>query len=68
MCSRVNGRVDNMPTMSPTTSRRGTKYLLVRYERCLRCQRALNVEVVVEPVAHHYQIRPGICRHCTKTR
>jgi hypothetical protein len=54
--------------MSPTTSRRGAKYRLVRYERCLRCQRALTVEVVVEPVAHHYQIQPGICRHCTKTR
>jgi hypothetical protein len=57
-----------MQTTSPTTARTDAKYFLVRYERCLRCQRALDVEVVVEQVAHHYQIQPGICRHCTKTR
>jgi hypothetical protein len=49
------------------SSRPGAKYFLVRYERCPRCQRALNVEVVVEPVAHHYQIQRGTCRHCNKT-
>ena len=68
MCGRATGRVDHVPTTSPTTSRRGAKYLLVRYERCPKCQRALNAEVVVEPVAHHYQIQRGTCRHCNQTR
>jgi hypothetical protein len=57
-----------MQTTSPTTARTDAKYFLVGYERCLRCQRALDVEVVVEPVTHHYQIERGVCRACTKTR
>jgi hypothetical protein len=64
----AKGRVDDVQTTSPSTSRPGAKYFLVRYERCLRCQRALDVEVVVEPATGHYQIQRGTCRRCGQTR
>jgi hydrogenase maturation factor HypF (carbamoyltransferase family) len=44
------------------------RYLLVRYERCTKCQRALNVEVAVDPLTRHYHIQPGTCGRCTHTR
>jgi hypothetical protein len=53
-------------TTRPTTGRTGARYFLLRYERCVRCQRALNVEVLVDPVTHHYQIQRGLCRRCRK--
>ena len=40
------------------------RYSLVRYERCTKCQHALNVEVEVDPHTHHFHIQPGICRRC----
>jgi hypothetical protein len=56
-----------MQTIEPTGRRTSARYFLVRYERCLKCQRALNVEVVVDDLTRHYHIQPGICRRCSKT-
>lgn len=62
------GRVEHVQTTEQTQRRTTARYFLVRYERCSKCQQALTVEVVVDPLTHHYQIQPGTCRHCSKTR
>jgi hypothetical protein len=40
------------------------RFLLLRYERCLKCQQALNVEVLLDPLTHHYRIQSAHCPGC----
>jgi hypothetical protein len=57
-----------METIARASRRAAPKYLLVRYERCARCARALNVDVLIDPLTHNFHIQPGICQRCSKPR
>jgi hypothetical protein len=62
------GRVKCVQTTELTRKRMTARYFLVRYERCTKCQRALTVEVEVDPLTRHFQILPGRCGRCSRTR
>ena len=57
-----------MQTTEETQKRMTARYFLVRYERCTKCQRALTVEVEVDPLTRHFQIMSGTCGRCSRTR
>jgi hypothetical protein len=62
------GRVTCVQTTEETQKRMTARYFLVRYERCTKCQRALTVEVEVDPLTRHFQIMSGTCGRCSRTR